>query len=110
VLPPPTPRGLVHGDLHLRHLLVHDDGSPAAVIDWIDVCRADPAIDLPLYWCLLAPAGREAFRAAYPVCEEQLLRGRVLALNLCAILALYAHDNGNRPLRDEALAGLRRSA
>jgi aminoglycoside phosphotransferase (APT) family kinase protein len=109
-LPPPSPRGLAHGDLHLRHLLVHADGSPAAVIDWIDVCRGDPAIDLLLYWCLLPPQGRAAFRAVYPVSDEQLARSRLVALNLCALLALYAHDTGERPLLDEALAGLRRTA
>jgi aminoglycoside phosphotransferase (APT) family kinase protein len=109
-LPPPEPQGLAHGDLHLRHLLVDGHGAPSAVIDWIDVCRADPAVDLPLYWCLLSPAGRAEFRASYPVSEEQLLRARLLALNLCAILALYAHDTGDGPLLAEALAGLRRSA
>jgi aminoglycoside phosphotransferase (APT) family kinase protein len=109
-LPPSAPRGLAHGDLHLRHLLVDDAGAPTAVIDWIDVCRGDPGIDLPLYWCLLTPSAREDFRAAYPVTDEQLLRGRVLALFLCAILARYARDVGDRALEAEALAGLRRSA
>ena len=49
---------LVHGDLHVRHLLIGADGEPSGVIDWIDVCRAHPAIDLPLYWGYLPPAGR----------------------------------------------------
>jgi aminoglycoside phosphotransferase (APT) family kinase protein len=109
-LPPPAPGGLAHGDLHLRHLLVDDAGAPTAVIDWIDVCRGDPGIDLPLYWCLLTPAARADFRAAYPVTEEQLLRGRVLALFLCSILARYARDVRDAALEAEALAGLRRSA
>jgi aminoglycoside phosphotransferase (APT) family kinase protein len=110
-LPPPEPSGLAHGELHPRHPLVDDAGAPTAVIDWIDVCRGDPSIDLPLYWCLLTPAAREDFRAAYPaVTDEQLLRGRVLALFLCAILASYARDVGDGALAAEALAGLRRSA
>ena len=109
-LPPPASGGLAHGDLHLRHLLVDESGAPTAVIDWIDVCRGDPGIDLPLYWCLLTPAARDDFRAAYPVTDEQLLRGRVLALLLCAILARYARDVGARALEAEALAGLRRTA
>ena len=108
-LPPAAPGGLAHGDLHLRHLLVDEAGAPTAVIDWIDVCVGDPGIDLPLYWCLLTPAARDDFRAAYPVTDEQLLRGRVLALFLCAILARYAHDVGDGALEAEALAGLRRS-
>jgi aminoglycoside phosphotransferase (APT) family kinase protein len=108
-LPPPPRGGLVHGDLHLRHLLVDEDGTPTAVIDWIDVCVGDPGIDLPLYWCLLTPAARADFRAVHPVTEEQLLRGRVLAVFLCAILARYARDLGDGALEAESLAGLRRA-
>jgi aminoglycoside phosphotransferase (APT) family kinase protein len=108
-LPPPARGGLVHGDLHLRHLLVDEAGAPTAVIDWIDVCVGDPGIDLPLYWCLLTPAARADFRAVYPVTDEQLLRGRVLALFLCAVLARYARDMGDAALEAEALAGLRRA-
>jgi aminoglycoside phosphotransferase (APT) family kinase protein len=109
-LPPPERGVLTHGDLHLRHLLVDDAGAPTAVIDWIDVSRGDPGIDLPLYWCLLTPKAREDFRAVYPVTDEQLLRGRVLALFLCAILLKYAREEGFPALAAEALAGLRRSA
>ena len=53
-IPPPEPVCLCHGDLHLRHLLVGDDGQPAAVIDWIDLSRNDPAVDLTLFWSSLA--------------------------------------------------------
>jgi hypothetical protein len=34
----------------------------------------------------------------------------VLALFLCAVLALYGHHEGMHALRDEALAGLDRAA
>src|SRR5262245_4092342 len=37
--PPATPV-IVHGDLHMRHVLVHE-GALSGVIDWGDVCRAD---------------------------------------------------------------------
>jgi aminoglycoside phosphotransferase (APT) family kinase protein len=109
-LPAPAPTAIVHGDLHLRHLLVDEAGKPSAVIDWIDLCRNDPCVDLVLYWCMLPPAGRAAFRDAYRTLnEEQLLRGRVLALFLCATLALYADSKGMEPLRRTALAGLDRT-
>jgi aminoglycoside phosphotransferase (APT) family kinase protein len=101
---------LVHGDLHLRHLLVDDAGAAAGVIDFGDVCRGDPAIDMALFWCLLPPAGREDFLVAYgPVSEAQLVRARVLAVMLCATLGLYARAEGLAALEAEALAGLRRS-
>jgi aminoglycoside phosphotransferase (APT) family kinase protein len=100
---------LTHGDLHLRHVLV-DGGSLSGVIDWGDVCIADPAIDLVLYWSLLAPAGRDRFLAGYgKVDEESLLRARVLSLFLCAILALYASDVGHAALERECVAGLERT-
>lgn len=101
---------VAHGDLHVRHLLVSDAGDLAGVIDWIDVCRADPAIDLPLYWAYLTPRGREAFHEEYgPVDADALLRARVLAISLWGALAEYAHDVGMEALRHEALAGIDRA-
>ena len=77
-----------------------DGGAISGVIDWGDVCRGDPSVDLPLYWCALSPAGREAFLDAYgPVSEEQLLRARVLAVFLCAVLARYGAAEGLRRRR-----------
>jgi aminoglycoside phosphotransferase (APT) family kinase protein len=109
-LPPAPPTVVAHGDFHVRHLLINADASPAGVIDWGDVCRADPSIDLSLYWSLLSPAGREAFRGAYgPVSDEQLLRARVLSLFLNALLAAYAHAEGFRSLEREAVDGLDRT-
>jgi aminoglycoside phosphotransferase (APT) family kinase protein len=109
-LPPPTGMVLAHGDLHFRHLLVDPEGAPAGVIDWGDVCLADPSIDLSLLWSLFPPEGRSAFLDAYgPVDEAQLLRARVLALCLCAILASYAHQEGMASVEREALGGLERA-
>jgi aminoglycoside phosphotransferase (APT) family kinase protein len=102
---------VAHGDLHVRHLLVGPDGAAAGVIDWGDVCAGDPAIDLPLYWCLLPPAARPEFLAAYgPVPEAALLRARVLALFLSGTLAVYARLEGLPALEREAVAGLERAA
>jgi aminoglycoside phosphotransferase (APT) family kinase protein len=110
-LPPPEPTAVAHGDLHFRHLLLDEDGRACGVIDWGDVCRADPAIDLLLLWSFVPPSGRNAFLAAYgPVTTEQLLRARVLALFLSATLAWYAHDQGLAGVQREAIAGLERSA
>jgi aminoglycoside phosphotransferase (APT) family kinase protein len=109
-LPPPAQLAVCHGDLHLRHLLVGDDGALAGVIDWIDVCRGDPAIDLPLYWGYLPPSARDAFHSEYgPLAEHQLLRARVLAIFLWATLAEYGHDVGMASLMGEALTGLDRA-
>ena len=109
-LPVPEASALVHGDLHVRHLLVDAAGTPAGVIDWGDVCRADPSLDLSLYWSLLPPAGRDAFVGAYgPVGEHGLLRARVLAFFFGATLATYARAEGMPELEREALDGLTRT-
>ena len=109
-LDPPTALAVVHGDLHVRHLLIGAGGEPCGVIDWIDVCRGHPAIDLPLYWGYLPPAGRAAFHDAYgPLDGDALTRARVLAVSLWGALAEYAHDVGMPWLLTEVLAGLGRA-
>jgi aminoglycoside phosphotransferase (APT) family kinase protein len=110
-LPPPQLSAVVHGDLHFRQVLVDAQGAPTGVIDWVDVSRSDPAIDLSMLWSYLPPEGREAFLSAYgPVTEDQLLRARVVALSLSAALAHYGHREGFAPVEREALLGLDRAA
>jgi aminoglycoside phosphotransferase (APT) family kinase protein len=108
-LPPSTDRVLAHGDLHVRHVLV-DHGVLSGVIDWGDVCRSDPAVDLMLVWSLLPPAGRVRFSAEYgPIDEAGRLRARVLALFLGVTLAIYAHNVGDAALERECVASLERT-
>jgi aminoglycoside phosphotransferase (APT) family kinase protein len=108
-LPPPEAPTVAHGDLHFRHLLV-ESGAASGVIDWGDVCHADPAIDLPLYWSFVPPAGRDAFRHAYgSVNETQLLRARVLSIQLCAVLAHYGQSERQPEILCAGLDGLERT-
>ncbi len=101
---------LVHGDLHSRHLLVDSHGRAAAVIDWGDVCLADPAVDLSLGYAAFSGAARSAFLSAYGgIDAERELRARVLAVSLCAALAQYAAGEGFAGLQRESLSGLRRA-
>src|SRR5206468_12395547 len=87
-LPPSNRITLAHGDVHVRQLLATAAGELTGVIDWVDVCRSDPAIDLSMIWSYLTRAGREAFLESYgPLEDDQLLRARVLALSLSAALA-----------------------
>ena len=105
----PDALALAHGDLHLRHLLVEGD-RPTAVIDWDDVCRADPSIDLVPYWSHLPAAARPSFLEAYGVpTDEQLLRARVLSLFLSGTLAVYARREGLAALEGEAVGSLDRT-
>ena len=108
-LAPSTRRVLTHGDLHVRHLLVAG-GAVSGVIDWGDMCRSDPAIDLVLVWLLLPPAARERFVDAYGgIDAEAAVRARVLALFLGLTLAMYARDVRHGALERECLAGLERT-
>ena len=110
-LPESRASAVVHGDLHFRQVLVDASARPSGVIDWVDVCRSDPAIDLSMLWSYFPPEGREAFLGEYgPVSEEQLLRARVVALSLSAALAHYGHKEGFAAIAREAVAGLGRAA
>src|SRR5690242_7459682 len=108
--PPAGTPVLVHGDLHVRHVLVGDDGAATGVIDWGDVCLADPAVDLSLAYAAFAGEARQALLDAYgPVDGERELRARALAVRLSALLAGYAAADARPTLLAEALAGLRRA-
>jgi aminoglycoside phosphotransferase (APT) family kinase protein len=109
-LPAPGPSRLLHGDLHARHLLVGERGQLAGVIDWGDVCLGDVSIDLSVAFSVLPADARSRFFAVYgPVDEACLVRARVLALCLSALLLAYARAEGLSWLADEASAGLRRA-
>ena len=108
-LPPPEHEVVAHGDLHFRHVMVDEAGELTGVIDWGDVCRADPCIDLSLLWSFFGAEGRAAFLAEYgTVSDAQLLRARALAVSLCVILAVYGRDEGKGSVEREALEGLDR--
>lgn len=109
-LPPAEATAVVHGDLHLRHLLLADDGRIGGIIDWGDLARSDPAVDLVLAWSLVPPPARRLLWTAYgPVSEPMRVRSRVLSLFLCATLAIYAADEGLPALRRASLAALDRT-
>jgi aminoglycoside phosphotransferase (APT) family kinase protein len=109
-LPASTRSVLCHGDMHFRHVLVDEHGSLTGVIDWGDLCRGEPAIDLSLLWSFFPPEGRTAFLDVYgPLADDQLVRTRLLAVNLCVILAIYGHEEGMPGVKREALQGLERA-
>src|SRR4029453_49582 len=50
--PPARHTAVCHGDLHMRQLLVDGDAL-TGIVDWVDVCRSDPAVDLSVPWSTL---------------------------------------------------------
>jgi aminoglycoside phosphotransferase (APT) family kinase protein len=94
----------------VRHVLVDDDGAVTGIIDWGDVCVADPGIDLSIAYSAFRGPARAALLGAYgSVSDDQRLRARVLALFLSSTLAIYAHHSAMLALEAEALSGLERA-
>jgi aminoglycoside phosphotransferase (APT) family kinase protein len=119
-LPPsPGPVVICHGDLHVRHVLV-DSGAgqtPAitGIIDWGDLCLADPGVDLSISFAAFSGESRQAFFAAYgPITADRELRARALAVSLSGLLTEYAlahtgEEAAISALLPEASAGLARA-
>ena len=108
-LPPARHTAVCHGDLHMRQLLV-DGGTLTGIVDWVDLCRSDPAIDLSVAWSTLDAGGRPAFFAAYGEAGEQTrVRARVVAAFLCGELVDWAGKEQVPVVLDAAAAGLRRA-
>jgi aminoglycoside phosphotransferase (APT) family kinase protein len=77
----------LHGDLHPANVIVRD-GAIAAVVDFGDVTRGDPATDLSVAWMLFAPAARRRFRCALGGVDEhtwQRAAGNALAHALACL-------------------------
>ncbi|MCB9701912.1 MAG: phosphotransferase [Myxococcales bacterium] len=102
--PTDGPEVLVHGDLHMRHVLVDGGRRPVGVIDWGDACLAPPVGDLAVYWYGLTPDQRPGFLAAYGAVEPAILAAarRWAAFSCLALAAASAASE-----RAEVLAGAR---
>jgi aminoglycoside phosphotransferase (APT) family kinase protein len=94
-----SPLTLVHGDCHIRNIVVDDQGIISGVIDWGDTHLGHPAIDLSIAYSFLPASSRKEFYQVYgEVSEETKMAARFFALYVSVILLLYGHD-----LRDEDL-------
>jgi aminoglycoside phosphotransferase (APT) family kinase protein len=108
-LPPARHTAVCHGDLHMRQLLVNGE-ELTGIVDWVDVCRSDPAVDLSVAWSSLDAERRPACFAAYgKVDQETRVRARVVAAFLCALLADWAAKEQAPLVLDAASTGLRRA-
>ncbi|WP_180970029.1 phosphotransferase family protein [Deinococcus planocerae] len=80
-LPRPAPRFL-HGDAQPGNLLVHPDGSLAALIDWGDAGWADPALDFPALPPHAAAHALDAYHEVAPALLGEGAEGRILEVYL----------------------------
>lgn len=110
-LPPSSGTAVLHGDLHIRHLLVDGTGRASGVIDWGDVCVGDPSIDLGVAYGAFAGPARAALLDAYGHRIDGIteLRARVIALFLGMALLAYADAVGHVALRSEAARSMERA-
>lgn len=98
---------LVHGDLHIRNMLINDHGEISAILDWGDVHIGTPAIDLSIVYSFFPLEGRELFFQLYGnVCEKIKKLARFKAIYSYVLLLLYAHDREDRKLADDCLCSL----
>ncbi len=113
-LPVPAPGVICHGDLHVRHVLIAG-AAITGVIDWGDLCLADPAVDLSIAFAAFSGPSRQTFFAAYgPIDADRELRARALAVSLSGLLTEYAlaqvsADGAGSPLLPEVCDGLTRA-
>ena len=82
----------LHGDFHPSNLLV-EDGKIVAVVDWGDITRGDPAVDLSVGWMLLPSEARSDLRTEAGASEATWARARGWALTLGLAMVMSSADN-----------------
>lgn len=90
---------VVHGDLYPRHVLVND-GKVSGVIDWGDVHRGHPAMDLSLMVTGFDAEHWPRFESAYgiPTLDVDWQHARLRASMYGAALLAYGIDTGDEAI------------
>ncbi|MFS0603014.1 phosphotransferase [Peribacillus frigoritolerans] len=102
------PISLVHGDIHIRNVLLDDEGVLAGVIDWGDVHIGNPAIDFSFLYSYFPKEVRSAFFEIYGEIEketESLARFR--AIYMLVTLLVYGIDRHDEELIAITSTGLK---
>ncbi|MGG3562128.1 phosphotransferase [Neobacillus rhizosphaerae] len=90
---------LVHGDLHIRNMLVDENGRVSAVIDWGDTHIGHPAVDLSIAYSFLPAEGREQFFNLYGDVPSEVKKvARFKAIYSILVLLLYGEDLKDKDL------------
>lgn len=105
VPPPSGPACLVHTDVSAENLLIHPDGSVAAVIDFGGLGVGDRSVDLLYAWSLFEAPSREALRAAAGVDDATWARARAWAFVGPGLLTI-ADYRGSMPGRTARLVAM----
>lgn len=104
----PNALSLVHGDLHIKHLLFND-GKLTGVIDWGDLGISHPVVDLSIICGFYSeeyhPIFYEIYGSVHPITWQY---ARFLALYFSFTFLLYGQDIDDKNLVQEAMASIKR--
>lgn len=98
---------LVHGDIHVRNVLLDQEGVLVGVIDWGDVHIGNPAIDFSFVYSYFPKEAQEAFFEIYGEIDtkvENLARYR--AVYMLVRLLVYGIDREDNELISLTQKGL----
>ncbi len=108
LMPFDGPGVLCHGDLYARHIILDENAALSGVIDWGDVHRGDPAVDLMIAYVLLPATARDRLFDAYgSVDDNTRRRARFRALSHTATVGPYAAETQDEPLLEACRFALR---
>jgi aminoglycoside phosphotransferase (APT) family kinase protein len=102
------PITLVHGDIHIRNVLLNDEGILTGIIDWGDVHIGNPAIDFSFLYSYFPKEARQSFFEIYGEIEketESLARFR--AIYMLVTLLVYGIDRHDEELIAISCIGLK---
>ncbi|MED1782042.1 phosphotransferase [Brevibacillus fortis] len=101
---------LLHGDLHVKNMLVDEAGQISGIIDWGDLNVGHPGADLNVVYSFLPPHARQSFFHAYgEVDEETKILARMMAVYIPMLLWMQAIDNHDEEMAEEARMTIRRA-
>jgi aminoglycoside phosphotransferase (APT) family kinase protein len=99
---------LVHGDIHIRNVLLSEKDILSGIIDWGDVHLGHRAIDISFIYSYFPKHARQAFFEIYGAidCETEKL-ARFRAVFMLVRLFVYAIDRKDEPLIELIKEGLK---
>lgn len=98
---------LVHGDFHIRNMLVDELGRVSAVIDWGDTHIGSPAIDLSIAYSFIPAEGRDFFFQLYGDVSSEIKKiARFRAIYSLIMLLLYGESQKDKRLVNDSRTSL----
>ena len=96
---PKTPLVLVHGDLHVKNMIVNDEHRLEGIIDWGDAHIGQRELDLSIVFSIIPSDKRESFYEMYgQISNESKLLAQFKSIYTTVILLLYAKEYDDEDL------------